>query len=242
MTDTDRDLDTRLQAARRPTPEIRSATAAMLARETRDHARRRRHRFAFATAAGAVALGIGAVTAGPAVASSVQAFLAQSGWTSEGTEVIENSEFIDTGAPDLADYLDTVFPDDLPLAPGQTRAGVIDEVVDAQTPALRQEVGLRRDIERAVRLGWLSEWLHAHADGDTARMTEASQVLVASLDWPAFVATDGGGVMAQDAAFLRAVADGDAEAARAFAQFDGAPFWDGTDRSALIETILEDVR
>lgn len=238
MTVTDDDLDARLRAFRLPDSALPPQAMAMLARETRERARRRSVRAAAVWGAATAALAVGAVTAGPAVAHSVQTFLAQSGWTSWGTEVVEGSEFIDTSAPDLAEYVDTIYPADLPLAPGQTREGVISTVVSLQSPGLRQEVGLRRDIERQIRLGWLEEWIDAYQVVDSGRMASAATVLLDSATWPAFVATDGGGVVAVDKAFMTAVADGDAEMAQAFAQYDDAPFWDGVDRTVTIDRVI----
>lgn len=238
MTMTDDDLDTRLRAARVAGPPLPSGAVSLLVRETRDLVHRRRTRTAVGAGVVVAALGIGSVTAGPALADSVRNFLAQSGWTSSGTEVIKNSEWIDTAAPDLTEYVDSIFPADLPLAPGQTRSGVIAVVVGQQTPGLKQSIGLIRDIDRQVRLGWLGEWMDARASQDPARMDAAARVLVASTTWRGFVATDGGGVVLGDTAFMTAIAGGDADAAQAFAQFDSAEIWDGVDRTPLIDRIL----
>lgn len=243
MTITDDELDARLGRAALQPPELSPGTTALLAAATRERARSRTIRRRIVAAAAGTALLVGGVVAAPAAAEGLRRFLAQSEWQpAAGGEILPDSEMVDLGAPDLAQYIDTIYPTALPLAPGQTRAGLVAQVVAAysQPDATMQEVGLRRALERLAYIGWLDEWNAAHAAGDATRERAALAVIADAPTWPAFVATDGGGITAFMSRGAKALAAGRADAAQAMLQMEAAPSWDGVDRTALFDELLGD--
>lgn len=132
----------------------------------------------------------------PAAADGVRQFLTQVDGFGPGSEVIEGSEWIDTGAPDFAEYARATIPDDLPLAPDTERDQLLRSVIalHEQEPAITQEVSLRRTYEVVVHCAWAAEWRRALDEGDGAARNRAVDVLRSAADWPAIVATDGGGI------------------------------------------------
>jgi len=89
--------------------------------------------------------------------------------------------------------------------------------------------------------GVMGAWIAAHDRGDTEAQETAARVITEASDWPTLVATDGGGVTDVMRAYAKRIAAGDSDAAQAMAQFEGAPGWDGTDRSALGAEIYDEV-
>ena len=213
---TEKDLDARLAHADRSLT-VEEAALDALSIATREVARARRSRTRVVIAGGLV-LGLAAAgAAAPAAAGVVRAFLAQADWFPRaGGEVLPDSEWVDTSAPDLRDYLENTYPDDLPLAPGQNRASLIDQVAEIHqtNPGLTQQVSLRRSFERLVHEAWIAEWIDADAVGDARRAEIAADVLAEAPDWPAFVATDGGGITDRMRDLAAAAADGDSATVR----------------------------
>lgn len=238
---TDEDLSQRLAraAASAQNAVVPSGTVALLVSDARRKAASASLRRRITAGVAGGALVIGGLVATPAAADVVRHFLVQTGWTSEGTEVIADSEWVDTSESDLGAYIEWVYPEWLPLAPGQTKAGIIEQVrlAHAENPGVTQEVGIRRSLERAVYVGWLDEWIAAHEAGDDARTAAAVEVLSEAPSWPAFVATDGGGVTYIMAGFAAELAAGNAEAAQELAQIEGSQSWDGVDRANVAPTI-----
>lgn len=211
-------------------------------------ARRPRRRWLLATSLAAVL--VVSVPAG-ALASG---FLARTGWfgspnpgddrgTCASTEYDCKSEWIDLGAPDLDEVVTSVYPEWMPLAPGVTREDLTARVVAIMTAdnAFAPERLLRRTFESESYKDWLGAWIAAHASGDVVAQKAASRVITEASDWPTLVATDGGGVTDIMRAYAERIAAGDSDAAQAMAQFEGAPGWDGVDRSALGEEIYNEV-
>lgn len=233
---TDEELTQRLgrQALSKQTLGMPAGAVALLVSETRIKAESGSfRRKILAASVGATVVG-GGFVAGPATADAVRHFLAQTDALFGGSEVIEHSEFVDTSAADLGAYIESIYPTWLPLAPGQTREGVIEQVraQHAANPGVTQEVGIRRSLERAAYLGWLHEWIEAHTAGDVGRMDVASGILLDAAAWPAVVATDGGGVTYIMSRFAQEIAAGNVDAAQELAQVELAPFWDGVDRGS----------
>lgn len=231
----DDELSRRLGKARteRRDGPVPDGIAARLVSDARRGAESRSvHRRIVAGAAGLAVVGGGIVVA-PAATAAVQRFLAQTDIVFGGSEVIEESEFVDTSAADLGAYIDSIYPEWLPLAPSQTRAGVIGDVraAYATEASIVQEVGIRRSLERAVYVGWIDEWIAAEESADAERMAAAADVLGQAATWPAMTATDGGGVTHIFASYVERIASGDVDAAQELAQVEDAPSWDGVDRA-----------
>lgn len=208
-------------------------TAALLVAETRRRAESRSLRRKMLAGIGGVALVGGGIVAAPAAAEVIHQFLTQTDIVFGGSDVIEDSEFVDTSAPDLGAYLESIYPQDLPLAPGQTKEGVIEHVRAERSaqPGITQKVDLLRSLEHAAYIGWIDEWITAHKVGDTDRTATAAAMIADAATWPAFVATDAGGVTYMMSRYGEAVAAGDADAAQELAQVEGAASWDGVDRA-----------
>lgn len=241
MSATENELDSRLSRADRSVelqiPEAMGER--LLAATKREATRRRRFRIGIIAAALSFTV-VGGLAAGPATADAIRHFLAQSSWHPKaGGEVLPNSEWVNVDAPDLRDYIDSVYETSLPLAPGQTRESVVDLEVKAWAglTGVTQEVGLRSDMERTVYSAWICEWIAADDAHDPTRKSVATEVIAEAPTWPATVATDGGGGTASMRLFSQGISAGDRDSAEAVAQWDGLACWDGTDREALIAKI-----
>lgn len=222
--------------------------AAAIVRHARPSRPSRRRWLLWATAlAAAVSLGVpaGAVATG---------FAARTGWfgspnpgddrsTSTSTES-DDSEWLDLGAEDLPGVVASLYPEWLPLAPGVDRAEIITRVTEAmaQPDALGQQTLVLRTFEYEVYRDWISAWIAAHRSGNTVEQARAAEVLRDAADWPAMVATDGGGVTDLMRAFAARISAGDAEAAQALAQIEHATGWDGVDREQLASEILREAQ
>jgi hypothetical protein len=220
-----------------------AATLESLIGAARRNRPNRRRFFIGAGIAGVLAIGIAA----PAAADVVRAFLAQTGeFGLPGFTENDESEYIDLLAPDAREYIMTVYPDYLPTPVAvdehEFQLAVADKIVAAAVATSQQEggvgveqqrTGLVRTFEQFSYNEWIRAWLVADAAGDSAARDEATAVLADACSWPAFVATDGGGVIARMQTFADAAADGDRNGMQAAAQYnlvDGPGGWDGVDR------------
>jgi hypothetical protein len=232
---TEDELDTRLAREARSMSNVAlsSATARSLVKEGQRAAKSASTMRRVVVGASASVVIVGSLAAAPAAAQVIREFLAQSDWTSDGTEVVDDSEFIDTSAPDLREYIEWTFPSQLPLAPSQSRESVIDAAFAqlSADPGLRQAVGIQRTIEHLVYVAWIDEWIDAKHSGDSARQDAAADVLGEAAAWPAFSATDGGGVTYVMARYAEEISHGNLDAAQELAQVEGAGSWDGVDRA-----------
>lgn len=200
---TELELDRRLAATRDRVgeqPEARASIDAVRAARTEGRRRRTRRR-GLGTAAAAALLALG-IAAGPAAADRGREFLAQADWFPEsGSEVLAGSEWIDTSAIDFPEYLVTKYPNYVPLAPGHSRDDLIARVLATfTTPALTQEVSIRRGFEQIGYCDWIHEW---NTNADPSARERATGVLREAIEWPAMNATDGGGIVAN----MRQIAD-----------------------------------
>lgn len=232
---TDVELTRRLahDAAPRHAPLVPAPVLTALVSETRTSAESSSLRRRLAGGIVGVSVVVGGLLVAPSATAAIERFLAQTTITFSGSDVIDESEFVDTSAPDLGAYIESIYPEWLPLAPGQTRAVLIEQVRAAMAaePGIQQEVGILRELERRVYIAWLDEWIDAYRADDPERMSNASAVLTSAATWPAFAATDGGGVTAIMAAYAEEIAIGNIQAAQELAQVEGAPSWDGIDRA-----------
>lgn len=244
--------DTELVAALRAADpassvSLPSGEAASAVRQSRSSRKPRRWRILTMSLAALLVVGVPA----GAFASGL---LARTGWfgspnpgddrsTCTSTEYDCTSEWIDLSAPDLEDVVRSVYPEWMPLAPGVTREELTARVVAimAADNALAPERLLRRTFESESYKDWLGAWIKAHDSGDVATQEAASRVITEASEWPTLVATDGGGVTDIMRAYATRIAAGDSDAAQAMAQFEGAPGWDGIDRSALGREIYAEV-
>lgn len=193
------------------------------------------------------------VAVGVPVGAVASGYLARTGWFASPNPgddrdprtvpEYEGGEWIDLSAPDLDAVVQSVYPEWMPLAPGVTREDLTARVVDivATNNAFARERLLRRTFESESYKDWLGAWITAYDSGDSGGQMTAARVLTEASDWPTLVATDGGGVTDVMRAYAERIAAGDRDAAQAMAQFEGAPSWDGIDRSALGAKIYDEV-
>lgn len=220
---TDEELDARFEAADRAARlgAHEPALVAMFATaEGESLGRRRRRGFARAGVAGGlvIALGLGA----PAAAAAISEYLAQSGTYCSGTEcgndpTLEESEWIDSSAPDFASYVDSLFPSDLPLADGASREDVVGELVgniEADNAAYGAgywgSLGLSSSLEFIIYCGWVNQWVAADAEGEAGSADRAARIMRDATEWPGVVKTDGGGVVDSMIKYADAADRGDA--------------------------------
>jgi len=220
----------------------------LLDESKRPHVSVRRRLFIGVSIVGVFAIG---AVAAPAAADVLRAFFAQTG-TFGNAEMSEedSSEWIDLLAPDAREYIASVYPDYLPVPSGidaqQFRLTVADSIIaTARTTSeqeggggvLQQRTGLVRSFEQTAYGEWIRTWLVADKAGDLVARDAAAAVMQKATTWPAFVATDGGGIIARMQTFADAAHDGDRDGMQAAAQYnlvDGPGGWDGVDRDSWI--------
>jgi len=176
---TDEELDARLARADRAAGlEADAGVLDALALDLRREARTRRRRRWLAAVGAGGALLLGAITA-PAAADGIR-FLAQTG---EYGTFGENSgeQFIDWTAPDIGEYIATLYPDYLVLPSGTTRAELIDELVSSITsveePTTSSDDLFVQAFEQKGHCAWIEEWLAADDARDTARRDVAAAAI-----------------------------------------------------------------
>jgi hypothetical protein len=178
---------------------------------------------------------IGGAVAAPAIADTVRAWLAVSEWQPEaGGEVLPGSEMVDLSAADLPEYIASRYPEWLPLAPGETREHLIDEVVArwSMGSGNTQEVGLRHDFEMLAYCGWVDAWLNS---ADPSEVAQATTVFRQAIDWPAMNETDGGGTREFLTVYAMAAEAGDRDGIQFAAWQYGCDAWDGQSRAWWLE-------
>ena len=225
---TDEELDARFGAADRAVrlSTHESALVDLLAVSEHKSLRRRRRRSLARAGIGAaliVGLGLGAPTA----AAAIREYLAQSGTYCSGTEcgndpTQEEAEWIDSGAPDFARYVDSLFPSDLPLADGTSREDIVGQLVggiEAQNAVDAQDglgagsfarLGLSSSLEFIIYCGWVNQWVAADDAGDADSARRAAEVMRDAAEWPDIVKVDGGGVVTSILTYADAADRGDA--------------------------------
>lgn len=213
----DHDLDDRLAKAKRADTTAPEAFFDALLVEAKAGERPRRPKRTVAAIAiiGAL-LAVGAAL--PAAADSLRTFLAQADFFPEaGGEVLPDSEWVDTSAPDFAEYLRTTLSSDATLPPGMNHDELVERIIAQSTAnqGLTQEVGFRRTYEMIAHCGWMAEWQQATRDGDTEAANRAVEELQAATEWGALVATDGGGIMDMYRDVAESAAAGDTRAVAA---------------------------
>lgn len=190
------DLDRRLSALHRA-PSVDPQVLDRLALEAQHFGRGQfRRRLTVFGLSVMVVIG-GGLIAAPAGADAVREFLALSDWDpDDGGENLAASDWVDLSADDLHDYIDYIFPEWIPIPPSMTRADIVDRTyeISYQANTLTQEVSLRRSIETFAYCGWAVELIDAERHGNAERYDRAAEIVLSAADWPALVATDGGGI------------------------------------------------
>jgi hypothetical protein len=225
------DLDRLLRAP--DVPPTRPDTLDQVARAARDLGlRQRRGRLMGSAITVVVGLCL-ALVAAPATAEVVRQFLALTEWEPDAeAPQLPGSEFVDLGAPDLADYIESIYPDWLPLAPGQTREQLIAETaagyarVEGPGESFTQELYIRARLEDLAYCGWIDLWVT-----DPASRSDAAAVIAERSTWPATAARADAPALVLFDAVAVAATDGDREGVLAGAQAFECTSWDGTDRT-----------
>lgn len=243
-TATDDELDARLARADRAAGAFPAGSALeRLAAETRRESRQTSLRRRVAALTGTGLLVVGGVAVAPAAADTARQFLAQLDWSPEpGGEILPDSEMVDLSAPDLPDYVASLDFPEIPLAPGQTREGLIAEVAAqwAVPDGVAQEVGIRHSFEILVWWGWLDELDAALVAGNVARQDAALAVLHEAPTWPAMVATDGDIITIIMDFFVDELdRTRDREVLQVLLRLEWAPSWDGVERFELHEQLFD---
>lgn len=238
---TDEELSARLISAQLETPVMREATAAALVAAARVAGGGKKRRSFRLTVIASLAA---AVIAVPTAAYAIKMFEAQTGRFVEAgqTENVAGDEFVDFGASDLPEYVAAMAPTELPVPDGFAWDRTIERVTEIVTaPGAEGTRSLiLRTYEHQVWVAWIDEWVAAHDAGDLARERAAIAAMRQAEDWPALNATDGGGIIESMRLWTERMADGDAEAAQALAQYEGAASWDGVNRDDLAAEIIDE--
>ena len=141
-----------------------------------------------------IAIGAGAL---PATADAVRSFMAYSvDQTGRGgTETIPNSRWIDTSQSDVAELVQSKYPESLPLPTGVLRSDVESTVAYSitQMGGVTQDVAIDVAYESYLFCRWTDVWLESDAQGKSSTRDAAAKVLADAVQWPAFVAVDADG-------------------------------------------------
>lgn len=124
---------------------------------------------------------------------------------SPGFTESDTSEWLNTGAPDFREVVESLRPSDIPLPAGRSWQPVIDQQVanGQREPARMQVTGVRQAFAFYAVCVWDGEWLAARQAGDTVRVGRAVEVIRGVPSWPIFVENDGGGTVD----WLRSIAE-----------------------------------
>lgn len=174
--------------------------------------RRRRRKVIGFGVAGVIVLS--AAIALPAAADVVSHFFAQTGRSCDsGTECGKKpSEFIDTTKSDFDLYVESVYPDWLPLAAPLTKESVISTVTARlhDNGGTMEASGVEMMFEHVAYCSWTDAWMVAHKKGDTSAQKYAASVMRAETKWPGLIQGDGGGLVAMQEQFASGAEAGDA--------------------------------
>ncbi|MET4704283.1 hypothetical protein [Frigoribacterium sp. UYMn621] len=150
----------------------------------------------------------------PAAADVVSHFLAQTGRSCDsGTECGKSpSEFIDTTKSDFDLYVESVYPDWLPLAAPLTKESVISTVTARlhDNGGTMEASGVEMMFENVAYCSWTDAWMVAHKKGDTTAQNHAASVMRAETKWPGLIQGDGGGLVQMQEQFAAGAEAGDA--------------------------------
>lgn len=191
--------------------------------------RGRRKRWLLAPAAVMAILvgGLGLTGALPALAETVQHFAAQTGIFGDGqgpggsdsgkhyTEE-DKSEWLSLNSPDFVTYAVRLMPSYIVLPAGTDRARfasnvahILHDGLPADHEAVMQTTSVRGAFEGGAQCLWYHDWKDAAQAGRSTEEATAAKEFLKSATWPLTVATDGGGVVANNKAIYRAAAQGE---------------------------------
>ena len=226
MDDSPDDIEGRIRVlgALRPSSTVRHETAALTEllenrelREALERERRRDRAVArgkLAVVGGVIALA-GLTVAVPAAAlTSWLARTGEFGSSASGTEV-DDTEWIDLGAPDAPEVVVEAYPAYLTLPPSVGRDHAIASVSRAfekLSDGIAQEGLMTQTYEFFAICAWSGEWLAAERSSDTARRDDATDWLSDPSNYPSIVEHDGGGVVEAIVERAEAGRTGDADA------------------------------
>ncbi|CAI7974241.1 conserved hypothetical protein [Frankia sp. Hr75.2] len=185
-----------------------------------------RRRVVVAGLAAAALLGTAAFTFGDELAARTGLF------GSPGMTENDTSEWLNTGASDFREVMESLRPADIPLPAGRSWQPVIDQTVanGQREAALMQVTGVRAAFAWYAICVWDGEWLAARGTGDSARAGRAVGVMRGMPSWPIIVAVDGGGVTDSLHDIAEAAARGDEGPARQHITANCGSEWIGTDQ------------
>lgn len=194
-------------------PEVRSVAERNPRRLGRFRAFNRGHRV---LVGGLIALAGLGVAVPAAAFTSWLARTGEFGDPSTSTEV-DDTEWIDLGAPDAPQVVIEAYPDYLTLPDGVPPEAAIADVsrifaklsLDAGGQGLAQEGLMTQTYEGFAICAWTGDWLNAHEASDAAREDRAATWLGDTGNFPATIASDGGGVTEVLMSFAAAARDGD---------------------------------
>lgn len=204
------ELEALVLAARPAAPTASSGVLAALdelQETTRSQAMRwtpwrrlRRAQRAFAVVAVLAVTGTGVATA--AVIS------ARTGWFTAATSEQDTTEWLNTDAGDFPGVVASLAPSYLTYPAGSNRAQAQRWVTSMSkgSGGLTQQTSVVRGYETFAQCGWVRAW---QAASTPQLAKQASEQLAASASWPAFAATDGGGVVQAMQAMAAAARRGD---------------------------------
>ncbi|MBA4247395.1 MAG: hypothetical protein C0444_03755 [Microbacterium sp.] len=172
---------------------------------------------------GASATGFAAFTGWFGSPNPPETVIEESGSTRSSSEA-DSSEWLDVLSDDFIEAATQLMPPYITLPEGTDRqqfARVVAESMrnatvtgpDAETVgefgALMQTTGVVATYELHAQCAWRAEWIDAFDNSEQQRTELATQALTNSATWPATVATDGGGVVANEQRLAAAAEAGD---------------------------------
>jgi hypothetical protein len=141
---------------------------------------------------------LGLAIAAPAAAVGVSQWNAHTGtYGGEGTEIVDQSEWIAFHAADAPEAIAQLYPaGELPLPPGASDGDVISPVSDILariggegSQPVMQETTIRLFFENGARCLWYRYWLYTDEDDDQTGRDIATAGIQESLTWPATTAS-----------------------------------------------------
>jgi hypothetical protein len=217
----------------RPSSTVRDQTAALTdvledpalrqALEQESRRGRARARGKRVIVGGVIALA-GLTVAVPAAAlTSWLARTGEFGDPASSTEV-DDTEWIDLGAPDAPEVVVEAYPGYLTLPPSVGRDHAIasvSRVFGKMSDGIAQEGLMTQTYEFFAICAWSGEWLAAERSSDTSRQEDATDWLSDPSNYPSIVEHDGGGVVDSIVDRAEAGRTGDATAVEELYQIGG---------------------